>query len=407
MSVKVCSIDGCGKRVNARGWCAMHYKRWKNHGDPLYKKPVREYDGPACSIPGCELEATRRGWCSTHYKKALEDPDYFEWREDVAYDRLVASGVLTSGVKSPDGACLVDDCEASEGARGLCGLHYNRARRDGSLSMVTGRLPSVCIDEQCESRPVARGLCQKHYAKANASGGLPPRMNRKDGPCTEPDCDRPAHAQGLCGTHYQRARAHGKIERITEQPICTVDECDGDAVVRGLCGKHDQRVRKYGDPDGGLKRDTIVIDDEHKTCSKCEEVKHASDFGPAKRGKLGRAAVCYECNNRRWREDPDFVIAKKRGRQKRKARLREAETYYISKRDLERLLSSPCFACGTLEDITFDHVIPVKLRGRHSIGNALPLCVSCNASKQDKLLIEWLPGRREWLNGRQGGRRVA
>lgn len=30
-----CSIAGCGKRVLARGWCDMHYTRWRRHGDPL------------------------------------------------------------------------------------------------------------------------------------------------------------------------------------------------------------------------------------------------------------------------------------------------------------------------------------------------------------------------------------
>lgn len=32
-SKRLCSIDGCGKRVNARGWCGMHYMRWRMHGD--------------------------------------------------------------------------------------------------------------------------------------------------------------------------------------------------------------------------------------------------------------------------------------------------------------------------------------------------------------------------------------
>jgi hypothetical protein len=33
--VEICSIDGCGKRVIARGWCLAHWKRWRRHGDPL------------------------------------------------------------------------------------------------------------------------------------------------------------------------------------------------------------------------------------------------------------------------------------------------------------------------------------------------------------------------------------
>ena len=34
--MKVCSIDGCEKGGKLRrGWCAMHYWRWREHGDPL------------------------------------------------------------------------------------------------------------------------------------------------------------------------------------------------------------------------------------------------------------------------------------------------------------------------------------------------------------------------------------
>lgn len=34
-ATKLCSIDGCGKPIKARGWCETHYARWKRHGDPL------------------------------------------------------------------------------------------------------------------------------------------------------------------------------------------------------------------------------------------------------------------------------------------------------------------------------------------------------------------------------------
>lgn len=33
--MKQCSLDGCEKRHYARGWCDMHYRRWRAHGDPL------------------------------------------------------------------------------------------------------------------------------------------------------------------------------------------------------------------------------------------------------------------------------------------------------------------------------------------------------------------------------------
>jgi len=33
--MKCCTIPGCSKRHEARGWCKAHYKRWERHGDPL------------------------------------------------------------------------------------------------------------------------------------------------------------------------------------------------------------------------------------------------------------------------------------------------------------------------------------------------------------------------------------
>lgn len=39
MAKRTCSIDGCEKPHLARGWCSMHYERWKHHGDPMYTAP--------------------------------------------------------------------------------------------------------------------------------------------------------------------------------------------------------------------------------------------------------------------------------------------------------------------------------------------------------------------------------
>ena len=30
-----CTIDGCAKPREARGWCSKHYRRYQRHGDPL------------------------------------------------------------------------------------------------------------------------------------------------------------------------------------------------------------------------------------------------------------------------------------------------------------------------------------------------------------------------------------
>jgi len=32
---RACSVDGCDREVNARGWCKSHWTRWRKYGDPL------------------------------------------------------------------------------------------------------------------------------------------------------------------------------------------------------------------------------------------------------------------------------------------------------------------------------------------------------------------------------------
>jgi hypothetical protein len=63
----ICSIDGCNKPNKARGWCAAHWWRWKNHGSPLggrahargdvqryFDETVMHYDGDDCLVwPFC------------------------------------------------------------------------------------------------------------------------------------------------------------------------------------------------------------------------------------------------------------------------------------------------------------------------------------------------------------------
>lgn len=59
--MKTCNIDGCEKTVNARGWCSMHYLRWRKHGDPFvggstYGGPEEAFEArtePLVGDPGC------------------------------------------------------------------------------------------------------------------------------------------------------------------------------------------------------------------------------------------------------------------------------------------------------------------------------------------------------------------
>ena len=68
MAEKVCTIDGCTGRHASRGWCEMHYSRWKRWGDPLTLKVARTSDG-LCRVDGCSSPPRGLGWCSKHYQR--------------------------------------------------------------------------------------------------------------------------------------------------------------------------------------------------------------------------------------------------------------------------------------------------------------------------------------------------
>ena len=53
------------------------------------------------------------------------------------------------------------------------------------------------------------------------------------------------------------------------------------------------------------------------------------------------------------------------------------------------IAAMPCTACKAGGPSTVDHIIPIVRGGAHTIGNLMPLCKSCNASKRDMLYTEW------------------
>lgn len=60
MAESTCSIDGCDKPYFGRGWCNMHYSRWRRHGDPhhigrvVYGEPIERFTAKIDQQPdGC------------------------------------------------------------------------------------------------------------------------------------------------------------------------------------------------------------------------------------------------------------------------------------------------------------------------------------------------------------------
>lgn len=85
--------------------------------------------------------------------------------------------------------------------------------------------------------------------------------------------------------------------------------------------------------------------------------------------------------------------------ERRRARLRQAQTYTFTERDWQTLVTryrGCCAYCGVESgELHRDHVIPLVRGGSHGVGNILPACPRCNLTKGTSLLIEWKLRLRE------------
>jgi 5-methylcytosine-specific restriction endonuclease McrA len=75
----------------------------------------------------------------------------------------------------------------------------------------------------------------------------------------------------------------------------------------------------------------------------------------------------------------------------RRARIKGSEGTIIAEewRELKEKYNYTCLCCGRREPeikLTLDHVVPLFVGGSNTIGNAQPLCKSCNSSKSVKVI---------------------
>ena len=69
MSDKICSVEGCGGLVYARGMCNKHYRRLLKWGDPHRKDTARK-NPSVCAIDGCmRTDVVAHGYCNLHYSR--------------------------------------------------------------------------------------------------------------------------------------------------------------------------------------------------------------------------------------------------------------------------------------------------------------------------------------------------
>ena len=75
MADGTCSVPGCPNPRRTRGYCPMHYWRWKTHGDPGEAGKRRKPSPPVCAFEGCERKPKALNLCDLHYKRQWKHGD--------------------------------------------------------------------------------------------------------------------------------------------------------------------------------------------------------------------------------------------------------------------------------------------------------------------------------------------
>lgn len=107
----VCSIEGCDREVNSRGWCHKHYYRWYVHGDPTF----------TCQSRKLKYKNSRDVLESGFLKR--EPDDCWEWLRSLSpfgYGKAWWNGKMYQAHRLsweayngeiPDGLCVLHRCD--------------------------------------------------------------------------------------------------------------------------------------------------------------------------------------------------------------------------------------------------------------------------------------------------------
>ncbi len=115
---KICSIEGCGRAHNAKGFCSLHYDRFSRYGDPMFVQKNRppNYKEVVCSVDGCEAPIFSKGLCRIHAERLRKFGDVAN--EGYVFTPRVQNGVVLK--------CNVEGCDKEVQAKGMCSGHYRR-----------------------------------------------------------------------------------------------------------------------------------------------------------------------------------------------------------------------------------------------------------------------------------------
>jgi hypothetical protein len=101
-----CQAPGCTRIHRAKGYCTLHYQRWRKHGHVMDTRSPRP---DHCQAPGCKSKrVAAHGLCPRHYQQLRRHGRLTPEREN-----------MKNG-----GPCQFRGCDRIAVCRGYCPRHY-------------------------------------------------------------------------------------------------------------------------------------------------------------------------------------------------------------------------------------------------------------------------------------------
>lgn len=232
-----------------------------------------------------------------------------------------------------EATCLVPACDRKVVAKGMCSLHWQRARRGAPLEAPpkNRNLGKACTIEGCEAPSRKRGWCSKHYERWSKHGDpaivKTPTKNTKA--CSVKGCERQVYAVEMCIQHRRRFLKGTPLERPFKQfrsQECKIDGCSRKGNRRGICQLHYERAVYRANPapikarvaqrrhnaargmdevDRQMSADyrEAIAKDPCGYCGGRSEVMHVDHYFPIAKGGTDHwwnlVMACWPCNARK------------------------------------------------------------------------------------------------------------
>jgi hypothetical protein len=200
----ICSVANCGQPHSGKGYCKVHYARWRLENSPV------------CKIDGCTKHAEKRGWCSAHYY------------------RYRTHGTPLGGGRSPGSAAkFYDDTVRNYSNKATC-LRW-------PFSLSNG-YPFLKVYNNAHNVYVHRLACEQTH------GPSPSPAHEAAHACGNSWCCNPLHLRWATASENQYDKVlHGTDLRGSKHPLAKLTE-DAVREIRKLHGKVTQSslAKRFG-----------------------------------------------------------------------------------------------------------------------------------------------------------------